>query len=247
MIKIEDKELAIKEENKEIAFMEQPKAVAKFGHECASVLKDIVTQASLIQKIQGNDYMKFEGWQTVAKFYNTQAGIEWTKPVEENGKIEGFEARAYVKNEKGEIISTAESYCGRDEKTWKDKPIFAIRSMAQSRASAKALRQVYAWVVVLAGYKPTPAEEMGDITPNSNYNKVSKDIPTYVKGMVCIACGDDVSQKVYEYSMDKRGLSLCYNCQQLPEEDLRNLGTEKTDQPDVTVKEEIIDITKEGK
>jgi len=32
--------------------------------------------------------------------------------------------------------------------------------MAQTRACAKALRNVLAWVVVLAGYRATPAEEM---------------------------------------------------------------------------------------
>ncbi len=39
-------------------------------------------------------------------------------------------------------------------------PLFQLRSMAQTRAAAKALRNALAWVVVLAGYKPTPAEEM---------------------------------------------------------------------------------------
>ena len=32
--------------------------------------------------------------------------------------------------------------------------------MAQTRACAKALSNLFKWVVVLAGYKPTPAEEM---------------------------------------------------------------------------------------
>lgn len=40
------------------------------------------------------------------------------------------------------------------------KPLFQLRSMAQTRAGAKALRSVFSWVVVLAGYKPTVAEEM---------------------------------------------------------------------------------------
>jgi len=35
--------------------------------------------------------------------------------------------------------------------------------MAQTRAGAKALRNVLAWVAVLAGYKPTPAEEITDV------------------------------------------------------------------------------------
>lgn len=39
-------------------------------------------------------------------------------------------------------------------------PLFQLRSMAQTRAGAKALRNALAWVVVLAGYKPTPAEEL---------------------------------------------------------------------------------------
>jgi hypothetical protein len=41
-------------------------------------------------------------------------------------------------------------------------PMFQLRSMAQTRAAAKALRNALAWVVVLAGYRPTPAEETDD-------------------------------------------------------------------------------------
>jgi hypothetical protein len=40
------------------------------------------------------------------------------------------------------------------------KPMFQLRSMAATRAEAKALKGVFSWVVVLAGYKPTPAEEL---------------------------------------------------------------------------------------
>ena len=39
-------------------------------------------------------------------------------------------------------------------------PLFQLSSMAQTRACSKALRNVLAWVVVMAGYKPTPAEEL---------------------------------------------------------------------------------------
>ncbi len=42
-------------------------------------------------------------------------------------------------------------------------PEFQLRSMAQTRAGSKALRNVLAWVAVLAGYKPTPAEEIVDM------------------------------------------------------------------------------------
>ncbi len=39
-------------------------------------------------------------------------------------------------------------------------PLFQLRSMAQTRACGKVLSNLFKWVVVLAGYKPTPAEEM---------------------------------------------------------------------------------------
>jgi len=43
-------------------------------------------------------------------------------------------------------------------------PLFQLRSMAQTRACAKALSNLFKWVVVLAGYRPTPAEEMIGVT-----------------------------------------------------------------------------------
>ncbi len=39
-------------------------------------------------------------------------------------------------------------------------PTFQLRSMAQTRACAKALRNVLGWVAVMAGYSATPAEEL---------------------------------------------------------------------------------------
>jgi hypothetical protein len=39
-------------------------------------------------------------------------------------------------------------------------PLFQLASMAQTRANAKVLRNVLSWVVVLAGYGTTPAEEI---------------------------------------------------------------------------------------
>jgi hypothetical protein len=65
----------------------------------------------------------------------------------------------------------------RDEKNWRDKPLYALRSMAQTRTAGKAIRSVFAWVAVLAGYSATPADEMPvDEIPKVNVPK--KNIPT---------------------------------------------------------------------
>lgn len=43
-------------------------------------------------------------------------------------------------------------------------PLFQLASMAQTRAGAKAFRNVLSWVAEIAGYRPTPAEEIIDIS-----------------------------------------------------------------------------------
>jgi hypothetical protein len=78
------------------------------------------------------------------------------------------------------VISSADAMCLNDEEKWSSRakyeyvngvktktdevpvPLFQLRSMAQTRACAKALRNILAWVVVLGGFKPMPAEEMTD-------------------------------------------------------------------------------------
>ena len=57
--------------------------------------------------------------------------------------------------------------CTRDERNWASRDEFTLRSMAQTRASAKALRNVLAWVAVLGGFKPTPVEEMPSDIPRT--------------------------------------------------------------------------------
>jgi hypothetical protein len=47
-----------------------------------------------------------------------------------------------------------------DERNWSHRDDYALRSMAQTRAVAKALRLCLGWIMSLAGYEATPAEEM---------------------------------------------------------------------------------------
>ena len=75
---------------------------------------------------------------------------EWKDELDANGKKIWVEGRDGKKRPKGERVQVGEVA----------KPLFQLKSMAQTRACSKVLRQVFAWIVVLAGYKPTPAEEM---------------------------------------------------------------------------------------
>jgi len=137
-----------------------PEVVLQEAQRAASALQRVVAGKKKPVIFKGEQYLEFEDWQTVAKFYGLCARTFEATPVEIFG-VKGAKARAEVVDLRtGQVVGGAEAYCMRDEENWAGKPWFQLASMAQTRAGAKALRNVLAWVVVLAGYRPTPAEEL---------------------------------------------------------------------------------------
>jgi hypothetical protein len=143
--------------------LQSPQEIVDDAAEKAKVLRDVVKQADLAKKFGGKkEHLEFEAWQTIGKFYGCTPVTEWTKPIYEGEKIIGWEARVLVADSEGRTVAAAENMCMRDEPNWKGKPNYALRSMAQTRTGSKALRSVFAFVAVLAGYSATPSEEMID-------------------------------------------------------------------------------------
>lgn len=163
-----------------LAVVRPPKQVLEEAREAATALVEVIKAKKNPFMVRGEVYLQFEDWQTVAKFYGATVKVAETKYLE-YGEVAGFEAKAVVLNSNGMEISGAEAMCLNDEPNWKKKPLFQLKSMAQTRASAKALRNVFAWVVVLAGYKPTPAEEMDGVKPRSDAPPVELE---HVEGIV---------------------------------------------------------------
>jgi len=146
-----------------LGVIRSPEEVLEEAKRAATALKNIISNKKKPVSFNGEQYLEFEDWQTLAKFYGIVAKVTETNHVEYGG-VNGFEARAVaIDLRTGTEISAAESLCLNDERNWKSKPLFQLKSMAQTRACAKALRHVLAWVVVLAGYKPTPYEEMSEV------------------------------------------------------------------------------------
>lgn len=143
----------------DLNFTRRPAEVIAQAREASIQLKKVVEQAKLVVRIGPSEHLQFEAWQTLGQFYGVTAKVEGTTRLAEDGTFYGYEASALVLRN-SEVISRAEAMCCVDEDNWKKKPRFQLRSMAQTRACAKALRNVLAWIVVLAGYKATPAEEM---------------------------------------------------------------------------------------
>lgn len=158
--KIENQLTEIKKPDSIMPF--QPAEVVEQATIAAQTLKKVLESKTKKVLISGEQYLEFEDWQTLARFYGYTVGSTEATEIWREGKLLGFSARAVV-YQNGLIASQAEASCMRDEANWKARPEFMLKSMAQTRACAKALRNVLAWVAVLAGYRPTPAEEIEGI------------------------------------------------------------------------------------
>lgn len=144
----------------DLSVMRAPTEVVEEARKAASVLRDIISKKPRQVKFNGRQYLEFEDWQTVGRFYGLTARVRESKYIE-YGEAKGFEATAEaVMVSTGQVVSSADAMCLNDEKNWKGRELNKLRSMAQTRACAKVLRNVLSWVVVLAGYAPTPAEEI---------------------------------------------------------------------------------------
>lgn len=134
-----------------------PIANIKRSTDVAGACKEIVSRTSI--KIQNKKYVPVEGWMAIATAHGCNLSASDVKQIDG-----GISARGIVRRiADGLIIGEAEGFVGDDEKTWSNRPLFARRAMAQTRAMSRAARSVFAHVVVLmdAGLETTPAEEMG--------------------------------------------------------------------------------------
>lgn len=124
----------------------------------ADELKDVIAKRKLFNTIRGKAHVRVEGWQLLGSMLGVTAVCVGTEEVE-NGYKATVEARRVFD---GQVIGRADALCTRTERSgpWKSADDYALISMAQTRATSKALKGPLGFVITLAGYEATPAEEM---------------------------------------------------------------------------------------
>lgn len=156
---VEDRAMTVRE-HYDLDVQRDPSRVLETASKAAKALQSVIEGKANKVVINGETYLEFEDWQTLAQFYGYTVRTLDAEPVEVNG-VQGAKAKAeLVDFRTGEVVGGAVAYCMADEDRWAGKPWFQLSSMAQTRAGAKAFRNRLAWIVVLAGYRATPAEEM---------------------------------------------------------------------------------------
>jgi hypothetical protein len=126
--------------------------------ETAQIIAEPVRQRHTV-KISGREYVRVEGWAMLGSLLGVYPVTIWTRKLEN-----GWEARVEALTRSGEVVGAAEAECLYDEANWKGRDDYALRSMAQTRAQSKALRGPLGFIVTLAGFEATPAEEMTTFT-----------------------------------------------------------------------------------
>ena len=161
--------------------MVAPEQVIKTGTRIANQLKSVIMSRKLFSKIGNKNYVRVEGWNTLGALMGILPKEEYVKEIEN-----GYEASVeLLRASDGVVIGGASAICTRDETNWKNRDDYAVRSMAITRATGKAFRLGFSWIMELAGYSPTPLEEMPpdvivgkvkDVTPDPKPQKEGSDV-----------------------------------------------------------------------
>lgn len=139
-------------------FSEDPtKAIAHMENVVQAISKKC-TGEQYISEIQDKKYPRVEWWTTVGAVLGLFPVVEYSRLLDREDEIV-YEARVSVRRQ-GQVITSGEAICSSKEKAWGNRDEYAIKSMAQTRATGKAYRNGLAMIAKMAGLEGTPAEEM---------------------------------------------------------------------------------------
>lgn len=150
--------------------VEKPTDVLRQAYAVAQPLATAIKGADLTVKISQRDYVRVEGWTMLGSMLGVFPIVVSTTPTyghigfgptgEPQEGPTGWEAVVEARTLSGAVVGRAEAQCTRSERMWAGRDDYALRAMAQTRATSRALRGPLGFVVALAGFEATAAEEM---------------------------------------------------------------------------------------
>ena len=128
----------------------------------AASLKNVIQSLALAVKIGPSEYVTAEGWEVLGTMLGCTPYVESVEEIPTDKPK--FMYKATVSIRQGDTILSRASAMAERNNMQKDRP--SVYSMAQTRALGKAYRMALSWIVKMADYEPTPAEEMPRFKPN---------------------------------------------------------------------------------
>jgi hypothetical protein len=140
-----------------------PVAIVQRTVEIANAIGTAIKAGGMTSNIQGNEYVKIEGWSLLGTMLKVFPRVIRISDLEEDGKVVGYEAEVGLFTQDNVQVGSAIAECSRTESRWSNREPNQIKSMAQTRATGKAFRITFGYVMPMAGFAATPAEEMSGI------------------------------------------------------------------------------------
>ena len=112
-----------------IGMVRAPQAVLDEAKKAANALQSIIAGKKDPVKFNGQQYIEFEDWQVLARFYGLAAKVVSTTPLDFGG-VRGFEARAVAIDVRtGVEVSAAEAMCLNDEDKWSNRTKYEYKDI----------------------------------------------------------------------------------------------------------------------
>ena len=196
--------LVVKDDVRLGALQVEPEHMIERATSIATALKKVVEDRKLYSMISGRQYVQVEGWNTLGALIGVLPREVEVKEIEN-----GYEATVeLIRTSDTKVIGRGSAICTRDERNWSKRDDYAVRSMAITRATGKAFRLGFSWIMKLAGYEPTPWEEMDGVV-EAEVREVPKGASTGQNASSVPASGtgktrtDTVSQKTSDIKQNK--------------------------------------------
>lgn len=159
----------VREEETQISiFNRGPEKLVEGATRIANVLSDIVERKQLYATVQGKKHVLVEGWTTMGAMLGIAAVERCTTELPDGS----YEAVVDLKRmTDGMIVGSGSALCSVEEKRWSKAEKNARRSMAITRATSKAFRLGYSWIMVMSGFESCPAEELDEAYVGSPIQK----------------------------------------------------------------------------
>lgn len=125
----------------------------------ATNLKELIVQNGLFTNIKGKNYVNVEGWQIAGAFTGVFPIVEKVENLSDGLKFK-YRAEVTLRDKDNNIVGSGMAICTNREAGKSGFDEYAVASMAQTRAVGKAFRMKLGWLLKIAGYETTPAEEM---------------------------------------------------------------------------------------
>lgn len=139
----------------------------------ATTLKKLIIENKLFTSIKGKNYVNVEGWQIAGAFIGIYPIVEKVEDLSDGMKYR-YRAEVTLRDKDNNIVGTGMAICTNREPGKTNFDEYAVASMAQTRAVGKAFRMKIGWLLKVAGYETTPAEEMDAVQEAQTVEKTSK-------------------------------------------------------------------------